>query len=165
MTSLYLLAHEYRAAADQLADLDLDEQTVADTLEGMVGDLEVKAANVAMMARNLEATAAAIKDAEAQMAARRKTLERRSQWLRHYLLESMQHAGLKRMECPQFVLAVRDNPARVDVFAQAMVPEQFLRQPEPPPPEPDKMAIKEALESGADVPGCRLTRTQRLEVK
>lgn len=165
MTALYLLAHEYRAAADQLADMDLDDQTIADTLEGMAGELEVKATNVAMMARNLEATAAAIKDAEVRMAARRKTLERRSQWLRHYLLESMQHAGIKRMECPQFVLAVRDNPARVDVFEQALVPAHFLRQPEPPPPEPDKMAIKKALESGADVPGCRLTKTQRLEVR
>ena len=165
MTALYLLAHEYRGAADRLAELDLDDQTVADTLEGMAGDIEAKASNVAMMARNLEATAAAIKDAEAQMAQRRKALEHRAQWLRRYLLESMQHAGITRVECPHFVLAVRANPAAVDVFEPALIPAGFMRQPEPPPPEPDKKAIKDALAAGADVPGCRLTKTQRLEIK
>jgi len=165
MTTLYLLAHEYRAAADQLADLELDDQTIADTLEGMAGELEVKATSVAMMARNLEATAAAIKDAEAQMASRRKALERRSEWLRRYLLESMQHAGIKRVECPQFALTVRDNPAAVDVFESALVPAEFMRQPEPPPVAPDKKAIRDALAAGTDVPGCRLTKTQRLEIR
>ncbi len=165
MTTLYLLAHEYRAAADQLADLELDDQTIADTLEGMAGELELKTASVAMMARNLEATASAIKDAEAQMAQRRKALERRSEWLRRYLLESMQHAGIKRVECPQFALTVRDNPAAVDVFEPGLIPAEFMRQPEPPPSTPDKKAIKDALAAGADVPGCRLTKTQRLEIK
>lgn len=37
MTALYLIAAEYRNAAEQLANLDLDPQTVADTLEGMSG--------------------------------------------------------------------------------------------------------------------------------
>ena len=66
MTQLFVLAGEYRSAAQKLADLDLDEQTVADTLESLSGDLEVKATNVAMFARDLEARAEAIKQAEAQ---------------------------------------------------------------------------------------------------
>ena len=41
MTSLYDIAAEYRQTADKLADLDLDEQTISDTLEGMSGALEV----------------------------------------------------------------------------------------------------------------------------
>ena len=59
------------AAAQQLADLDLPPEAVADTLEGMSGDLELKAQNVAMFVRNLEATAAAIKEAEARMSEQR----------------------------------------------------------------------------------------------
>ena len=41
MTALYELAAEYRADAEKLADMDLDEQTLADTLEGLGGELEV----------------------------------------------------------------------------------------------------------------------------
>ena len=78
MTALYLLAEEYRAAAEKLADLDLDEQTVADTLESLAGSVEVKATNVAAFARNLEALADQIDEAERSMAARRKALTRRA---------------------------------------------------------------------------------------
>jgi chromosome segregation ATPase len=164
MTQLFLLSAEYRAAADKLADLDLDEATIADTLESLSGELEVKATNVAMYARNLEATAASIKDAEAQMAARRKAIENRAAGLRRYLLASMQQATITRIESPHFVLAIKNNPPAVDVFDFLQVPKEYMKQPEPPPAVVDKAAVKEALKRNIDVPGCRLTHGQRLEI-
>lgn len=165
MAALYLLAQEYREAADRLADMDLDETTIADTLESLSGDLDLKATNVAMFARNLEATAEQIKAAEAQMEARRKTLERRASNLRTYLLASMRTAGVTSIACPHFALTVRENPPAVDVFDAAQVPAEFMRQPEAPPPEPAKADIKRALQQGRDVAGCRLTTNYRLEIK
>ena len=165
MTALYELAAEYRADAEKLADMDLDEQTLADTLEGLSGELEVKAQNVIMFTRNLEATAAAIKEAEAQMAARRKALENRAAGLRRYVLENMQFAGIQKIECPLFKLSIRDNPAAVDIYEPGLIPVQFMKQPEPPPPAPDKTAIKAAITAGTEVPGARLTKGTRLEIK
>lgn len=163
--SLFLLAAEYRAAADRLAELDLDEQTVADTLDSLAGDLQTKAVSVAAVARNLEATADAIRDAEKAMADRRKALERRAEGLRAYLLRNMLDTGIKRIECPQFVMAVKASPPAVDVFDAAQVPAEFMRQPEPPPAAPDKVAIRDALKAGQDVPGARLVTGQRLEIR
>ena len=165
MTALYELAAEYRADAEKLADMDLDEQTLADTLEGLGGELEVKAQNVVMFTRNLEATAAAIKDAEAQMAARRKALENRAAGLRRYVLENMQFAGIQKIECPFFKLSIRDNPAAVEIYEPGLIPAQFMKQPEPPPPSPDKTAIKAAITAGTEVPGAKLTKGTRLEIK
>lgn len=42
-TPLYKLADEYLAIAQLLADHDLPEEVIADTLEGASGDLEEKA--------------------------------------------------------------------------------------------------------------------------
>ena len=165
MTALYELAAEYRADAEKLADMDLDEQTLADTLEGLGGELEVKAQNVVMFTRNLEATAAAIKDAEAQMAARRKALENRAAGLRRYVLENMQFAGIQKIECPFFKLSIRDNPAAVDIYEPGLIPAQYMKQPEPPPPAPDKTAIKAAITAGTEVPGAKLTKGTRLDIK
>lgn len=165
MTQLYALAQEHRAIADKLADLELDDQTIADTLEGMSGALEAKATNVAMFVRNLEATAAAIKSAEGDMAARRKAIESRAANLSRYLLASMQHAGLQKIESPHFALTVRSNPASVDVFDTEQIPEAFMRFPAPPPATPDKVAIKDALKAGQDVPGARLTQGVRLDIR
>lgn len=165
MTQLYVLAQEYRTAADKLADLDLDEQTLTDTLEGMSGDLEVKATNTAMLVRNLEATAANIKEAETQMAARRKAYENRAARVKDYLLANMMVAGIQKIECPMFKLAVRENPPAVEIYEPGLIPTGYMVTPEPPPPAPDKKAIAAALKAGEDIPGCKLTRGMRLEIK
>lgn len=163
--ALYQLADEYAVAVQKLSDLDLDDQTVADTLEGLAGALELKATNVAMFARNLEATAESIKQAESSMAARRKAIENRANGIREYLKLNMEKAGITKIECPHFKLAIRDNPPAVVIDMPGEIPEAFMRQPEPPPPAPDKKAIAEALRAGQDVPGAHLERGKRLEIK
>lgn len=163
--ALYELAEIYLADLQTLADLDLDDQTVADTLEGLSGDLEVKATNVAAFARNLEATAEAIKDAEGKMAARRKSIERRGEHLRAYLKAQMERTGILKIESPQFVLAIKKNPPAVHVEAPELVPAEFMKAPPPPPPVLDKKAVGEALKAGRDVPGCRLEQGTRLDIR
>jgi len=165
MTALYNIAAEYRDAALKLADMDLDAQTIADTLEGLSGDMEVKAQNVAYFARNLEATAAAIKQAEAEMAARRKSLENRAEGLRQYIFTSMKVAGIQQIECPHFRLSIKNNPGSVDIYEPDLVPAEFMVQPDTPPPAANKKAIGEAIKAGREVPGARLTKGQRLEIK
>src|SRR5260364_273407 len=76
-----------------------------------------------------------------------------------------QHAGLQKVECPYFNIAIRTNPPAVQIEDVRQIPAQFMRQPEPPPPAPDKKAIKEALEAGTDVPGARLVRNQSLRIQ
>ena len=165
MTALYEIVAQYREAAAKLEDMDLDEQTLADTLESLSGDLEVKATNTAALVRNIEATAAAIKDAEAQMRARRTALENRAARIRDYLLANMMVAGVQKIECPYFKLAVRENPPAVDIYEPGLIPDQFMVTPDTPPPAPDKKAIAAAMKTGQDVPGCRLTRGTRLEIR
>ena len=164
MSSLYEIAAVYRADADRLADLDLDAQTVLDTLECLSGELESKAQSVVYVARNLEATAAAIKDAEAAMAKRRKAFESRAEELRRYVLATMQIARVERIECPHFRLSIRNNPPAVDIFEPALVPADYMAQPAPPPPAPDKALIKKAILDGYDVPGVRLAQGVRLHI-
>lgn len=163
--SLYVLASEYRSAADQLADLDLPEEVVRDTLESLSGDLEAKSVNVASFVRNLETSAEQIKEAEAAMAARRKAIEKRAANVRQYLLDNMVAAGITKIECPYFKLAVRDNPPAVVINEPSLIPDAYLTDPPPPPRAPDKALIKKAIQDGFDVPGAHLARGKRLEIK
>lgn len=165
LPALYELAAEYRADAEKLADFDLDEATLSDTLESLGGDLSTKAESMVMLARNLESTADAIGKAQAAMGERRKAIEHRAERLRAYVLACMTDNGIQKIECPAFVISVRKNPQSVEVLDERQIPAQYMRQPEPPPPAPDKKAIADALKAGADVPGCRLTQSIRLEIK
>jgi hypothetical protein len=110
--SLYQLADDFLVQSRALADMDLPDDVVSDTLEGLSGELEVKATNVAMFVRNLESSAEAIKAAETEMGARRRAIENRAKRIRQYLHEQMARTGITKIECPYFKLAIRDNLLR-----------------------------------------------------
>jgi hypothetical protein len=166
--TLYQLADEYRAGLEALADLDLDPQTLADTIESMGGDLELKAQNVAMFIRNSEAMIGAMREAEKAMTARRKTAEDKVEGLRNYLKVQMERCGITKIESPVMRLAIRSNPGAVIVDDEAQVPEFFWRTPPPAPPPVrtiDKTLIKQAIADGQEVPGAHVERGTRLEIK
>ena len=163
--SLYTIAQEHRAMVERLMDTQDDAQAIADTIEAESYPLEVKAQNVAYAIKNLDATSAAIKQAEAETAARRKAIENRAAHLREYTKTCMEIAGMSKIECPHFALTIKKNPAAVDIFEPGLVPAEFMKQPEPPPAVPDKAAIKAALQAGRDVPGALLAQGTRLEIK
>lgn len=166
--TLYELAAEHRAALDRLADLDLPPEVVADTLESLGGELEVKAQNVVAFLRNLETTAEAIKQAESAMASRRKAIENRVDNLKRYVLESMQANGIQKIECPLFVLSIAKGPPAVEIEDERQIPADYFTIPPPPPPPPpqvDKKLIAQALKDGFDVPGARLRQGVRLAIR
>jgi hypothetical protein len=163
--SLYTIAQEHRAMVERLMDTQDDAQAIADTIEAESYPLEVKAQNVAYAIKSLEATAAAIKQAEGDMAARRKAAEKRAEHLREYVKTCMEVAGVSKIECPHFALTIKKNPAAVDIFEPGLVPNEFMKQPEPPPAAPDKASIKAALQDGIEVPGAMLAQGTRLDIR
>lgn len=163
--SLYQVAAEHRRMVDALMDSQDDAAAIADTIEAESYPLEVKAQNVAYAIRNMEASAAAIKEAEAQMCERRKRIEKRAEQVREYLKTCMEVANVSKVECPHFALSIAKNPASVEVFEPALVPEAYRRYPAPPPPTIDKTAIKQAIKDGIEVPGALLVNGTRLVIK
>lgn len=166
LPALYEIADLYLQDVAKLQDLDLDPQTIADTLESMGGDLEVKATNVAMFVRNLESLADQIKQAEAAMTTRRKAIEGRANAVREYLLENMQRTGIRNIDSPWFKIALAKNPPSVVVddegtlkfahpeFVKVVTTESI-----------DKAAIKEAIKAGQIVEGAHLVQAERVTIK
>ena len=163
--TLYQIAQEFRHITDVLMDSGADQQTLNDTLEAEQWPLEVKAQQYGFVIRNMQASAAAIKDAEMHMAARHKAIETRTTHLLERLKTGMEIAGVSKLECPHFAISIQRNPPSVDVFEPALIPEQFWKQPETPPAVVDKTAIKEAIKDGIDVPGAMIVAGTRLVIK
>lgn len=164
MTALYLIAADYRQQAEALADLDLPPEVVADTLESIGGELQDKAQAVAMMARNLDANAAACKAWAKQATERAKAIEARAASLRDYLASNMQACGISKIEGPGITLSFRASHAVV-IDEPALIPVEYMRRPPLPPAEPDKEAIKAAIKLGEVVPGARVETRQNLQIK
>ena len=163
--SLYDLSANYLQALDFLTDpeLDLPIEAVNDTLEALGGELEDKAVNVAKFLSNMEATAEAIKAAEAEMAKRRKVLESRGQWLKNYLKGNMVACGINKIECPYFKLSIQKNPSAVNILNEDTIPEQFKEAVITW--KIDKSAIKDTIKKGEAVPGAELVNGTRLVIK
>lgn len=162
---LYEIERSYLHALDMFTDPDHDipPNVVADTLEAIEGEFDVKAVNVIAYARQLEAEAEAIKDAVERMERRRRALGTRAGWLRDYVKTGMETLGKTKIPCAWFVLAIQKNPASVEVFDEAAIPDEYkttvteIRI--------DKSALKKALGEGLAVAGAALRNGTRLAVR
>ena len=164
MTALFILAQEHRALSDKLHDMDLDEQTVLDTLEGESTDVVEKSKAVAAIFRNLESDAKQIKEAEQQLAERRKAYEKRAESLKNYLKTNMEIAGIQKIESPWFVISIAQNPEAVTVDDESLIPRDYFKEV-PVSFVLDKNLLKSAIKDGYEVPGARLTRGTSLRIR
>jgi len=166
LPSLYTLSHQYQSLKTLALSDDIDEQTLADTLEGLEGDLQVKGANVAAFALNLRAMRDLLTDAAAKLAQRAKVADNHYARVCNYLQSCMEATGTQKISSDELVASIRKNPPSVMVDPAAVLPERFMKpSPPPPPPSPDKRAIGDALKAGEEIPGCQLVYSTRLEIK
>ena len=166
--ALYALTSQYRQLAERLAGLDLDLQTISDTIEasGIVDDLQTKAQGVLMIAQGAEMHNAAIDGEIARLQALKAQRGKVAQGLRDYLLTNMQAASIEKIECPLFKISIRKNPPALEILDLSEIPAEFMVTPEPKPvvAAPDKAAIKKLLIAGSTVPGTQLTQGVRLVI-
>ena len=165
--NLYELTQQQLELKQKLMEMNLDEQTLADTLEGSSLEISKKIENYGIVLRDRESFVDAIsKEIERlteRMNAEKKRIERTKNWL----LSSMVTLEIKQVECPLFTIAVQDNPPSVDVYNEKLIPAEYMRVPEPKPPvpAPDKRLILSELKAGKEVAGCVLKKDKRIVIK
>jgi hypothetical protein len=162
-TPLYKLADEYVAIAMQLADSELPDDVITDTLEGASGEIEIKAWNTSALILQFSGEAAIIKEAEQRMAARRKSLERRIEWMRGYVLVQLIRTGITEIDSPEFVIRVQDNPPKVILDDEDAVPNAFKLTETVTTIR--KADIRKSLLEGKTVAGAHLESEKRLSIK
>jgi hypothetical protein len=165
--NLYELTQQQLELKQHLMGMNLDEQTITDTIEGSSLEISKKIENYGIVLRDRESFVDAIsKEIERlteRMNAEKKRIERTKNWL----LSSMVTLEIKQIECPLFTIAVQDNPPSVDVYNDKLIPAEYMRVPEPKPPvpAPDKRLILADLKAGKEVAGCVLKRDKRIVIK
>lgn len=168
--TLYELSDDYLAALQTLESLaesgQLSPEVVADTIEGLSGDLEVKAKNVIGYVKSLEAESDAISNAIDGMQKRMLALDKKAEWMREYVKSAMERTGITEIKSPYFVIKLKDNPGKVIIDCEAGLPDYCWREV-PATREPDKKAIKAKLDEGDKTvsAAAHIEKGKRLEVK
>lgn len=167
LPALYQLKNEYIELMTKLADMDLDAQTIADTIEGsgIVESINEKAVSCVMMTRHFDNQCNDIDAEIKRLQALKKQRTNASEKLSQYLISNMQDARIESIDHPLMSIKIRNNPESVEVTEERLIPSDCMMWPDPPPQKPDKTRIKALLRAGEEVPGCRLTRSFGLTVK
>ncbi len=163
--TLYELTTEYMELLAMLEDPDVDEDLIADTLEGIDGELEVKADGYARVMRQMDADAKAIKAEEERLANRRKSLENRAANLKSRLQQMMEITSKVKFKTELFSFGIQKNPAAVVIDEQYIenIPEEYLIRQDP---KIDRAKLKEDLKAGKDLDGiAHLEQTESLRIR
>lgn len=162
---LYEIADQYLEALDRLQESEeLDAQTIADTLEGLSGEVEEKMKAVAAIILNLKAYEQAAMAAALKMVDRGSKAEAKHKALTKYLKETMERLEMTVVVGDQFDLKIKKNPPSLNILDKNLVPRIFWYMPEVEG-EIAKAELKAALLEGKEIPGAEILRPTRLEIK
>ena len=130
-----------------------DDETLADTLEGIT-DLQEMIAAVIRSALVDEALHAGLRSRIDDMKERLSRLDLRASKKRELALHAMSEVGLSKLEQPDFTASTRAGfPALVVISEQTIPPAYWL----PQPPKLDRQGLLGELKRGAAIPGAELS--------
>lgn len=165
MANIYEITDDFLRIQDMMGDPELDPQTLADTLEAIEGELEVKAENYAKVMKNLEGDIVAIKAEIDRLTSKKKAIENNIKNMKATLQSVMEVTGKTKFKTELFSFGIQKNAPSVviDVEDVRDIPEDYLKFKEP---EVDKTAIKAAINDGVDLSGiAHLEQSQSLRIR
>lgn len=145
----------------------LDTNRLITALETVIlgaGGLPAAVTAAAGVALNLDSQIDMLRQAEERIAGRRAALQGIRNTATDWALRVMQDADVKAVhQTGQPSISRHKNPPKVEILNEAEIPQEFrkLELVE----KIDKKGISAALKEGVDVPGAKLTQTERLEVR
>ena len=131
---------------------DLDDITLADTLEGIT-DLRELLAQLIRSALEDEVLASALTTRLAELRSRLQRLGQRADKKRALALKAMAEADIKKLVAPDFTASLRLGAPVLDIVAEDRIPSAYWK---PQPPKLDRLGLLAALRGGTEVEGAML---------
>jgi Siphovirus Gp157 len=148
----------YRAIRDriQAEDPNIDEQTLADTVEGLT-DLHEIVAAIVRAALGDEALATGLKGCIAEMQDRLTRLQDRAAKRRQIAKDMMVELDIKKITAPDFTVSIRPGMPSLLVLDEAAVPSIYWQ---PVAPRLDRQGLLSELKEGGEIKGVTLSNPE-----
>ena len=156
--SLEFAAITYRTIRDRIRvdEPQIDEQTLADTVEGLT-DLHEIVAAIVRAALADEALATGLKGRIAEMQDRLDRLQDCAAKRRQIAKDVMVELDLKKITAPDFTISIRPGMPALLVLDDAAVPSIYWQ---PSPPRLNRQGLLSELKEGADIQGVALSNPE-----
>lgn len=153
---LALSAHNYRTLRERLLqdmpELEDDPECLLNTLEGIT-DTNEQIAALLRSALTEQALAKGIDEYVHKLSDRKLDLLERANRKRKIALHYMTDLNIRKVTAPDMTATVKRVPPSVVIINDEIIPDAYMRIKR----EPNKTAIKDALDNGDKVPGCTLS--------
>jgi hypothetical protein len=156
--SLEFATIAYRAIRDRIRaeDPQIDEQTLADTVEGLT-DLHDIVAAIIRAALADEALATGLKGRIAEMQGRLERLQDCAAKRRQTAKDVMLELDIKKITAPDFTVSIRPGLPALQVLDEAAVPSIFWQ---PVAPRLKRQEMLTELKGGAEIQGVALSNPE-----
>ncbi|EDU3844936.1 siphovirus Gp157 family protein [Salmonella enterica subsp. enterica serovar Essen] len=146
MSTAIEIANDYSKLLALLETSDeLTPEMIADTLEGIEGELGDKLDAMMIVCCNLQGKAKTCDDEAKRLAARKKSFDGQEKQLRGHMLACLQAAGLKTLKTAKNTYSDTKGKISVIIEDEKLLPDDFVSCDTVI--TPDKAAIKEAIEA------------------
>ena len=149
----------YKMTSDikKLHDMDdLDPDTLADTLDGMLVEFEEKGVAIMALSANWQADINAVNSEIERLTGIKKSMTAKTDKLKDYLRFNMEQSGVSKISSELFTASLRKPSDIVSIIDMDMLPDEFVSIKTSI--QADKVAIKKALKEGVDIPGAKLEK-------
>jgi len=162
MSTLYQLTEAYQELLSMALDPETDPEALADTMEAIDGEIEVKADGYAKVMKELKAIADARKAEAKRLLDGAKSVEANIDRMKAALMTSMKLTGKTKFKTELFGYGIQKNPPALKIDMPDRVPEEFLI---PQEPKVDSAAIKKELKEGVVYDWCHLEQSESLRIR
>jgi hypothetical protein len=156
--NLDFAAISYRSIRDRIRaeDPQIDDQTLADTVEGLT-DLHEIVTAIIRSALADEALVTGLKSRVADMQGRLERLQDRASKRRQIAKDVMVELDLKKITAPDFTVSIRQGTPALLVLDESAVPSIFWQ---PSAPRLNRQGLLSELKDGAEIQGVTLSNPE-----
>ncbi len=146
--------YEITSQINEIANLDLPAESVAETIESFEMDFNEKANNIALVNANMSGDIAAIDGQIKRLQSMKSAIVGRQDQLKEYLRYNMDKSGISKIQCPLFSISLRKPLKVVSIDDVESIPDEYVKVTTSV--APDKALIAKALKAGSLVAGATL---------
>lgn len=164
MNELFNLVGEYRQVYEMMTDPDVDEQVVNDTLEGIVGEIEVNAANLVTVINRIDMEIETCKKQKDEWAQAERVRKNRKERLVTMIKDAMTAIDKTEIQAGDVTFKLQNAGGKLPLIIDdnATVPERFTKITI----ENDNELIRKALDDGEQLDFARYgNRSKVLKIK
>ena len=162
MATIYELTADYLEVLEMANNPDIPADAIADTLEAVGGEIEMKAENTAKILLELKASAENLKAEEKRLKIKRESIEKNITVIKCRLYMAMKVTGKTKFKTPLFSFSIGKNPKSLVVDFPEKVPAEYLI---PQQPKVDNAKLKEDLNNGKVYDFAHLEQSESIRIK